>query len=63
MRQNWLKTVIILSLIAVLFVNPITRSIILFILPLGSGIDDLIVFVLIIAICLILLGKLIIKEK
>ena len=40
---NWLKVVIGLLVIALLMLQPLTRSIILFILPLGSGIDDLIV--------------------
>lgn len=33
------------AIIALLFWNPATRSVILFILPLGSGIDDLIFMV------------------
>lgn len=42
MRKKIFKWAIVLSVIAFLFIQPLTRQIILFILPLGSGIDDLI---------------------
>lgn len=44
--SNWAKTMIVLCLLLLLMINPITRQLILFILPLGSGIDDLIFFIL-----------------
>ena len=40
--QKLAWTAAVALLVAVLFWNPFTRSVILFILPLGSGIDDLI---------------------
>jgi len=36
------RIALILAIVALLFWNPMTRSIIVFILPLGSGYDDLI---------------------
>lgn len=44
--SNWAKTLIVLCLLLLLMINPFTRQLILFILPLGSGIDDLIFFIL-----------------
>lgn len=41
--RHWWKWVLGLAVVAFLFWNPATRAIILWILPLGSGIDDLIV--------------------
>jgi hypothetical protein len=42
MRKKIFKWAIALSVIAFLFIQPLTRQVILFILPLGSGVDDLI---------------------
>lgn len=57
MKSNWFKLSGIFALIATLFVNPITRNIILFILPLGSGFDDLVeIVVIFIAIVVFLIG-------
>jgi len=36
------KTLVIALVILFLFWNPMTRAVILFILPLGSGVDDLV---------------------
>ena len=36
------KTLVIALVILLLFWNPMTRAVILFILPLGSGVDDLV---------------------
>lgn len=44
--SNWAKTMIVLCLLLVLMLNPLTRQVIFLILPLGSGIDDLIFFIL-----------------
>lgn len=43
---NWAKTMIVLGLALLFMLFPHTRSVLLFILPLGSGIDDLIFFIL-----------------
>lgn len=53
----WKKVVIICISTILLLVFPPTRSIIIFILPLGSGIDDLIVFILIAIVLLVLFWK------
>ncbi len=42
-RQTWWKIALVAIVLAFLFWNPITRRAILWLLPLGSGIDDLIV--------------------
>lgn len=44
--SNWAKTMIILGLALLFMLFPPTRAVLLFILPLGSGIDDLIFFIL-----------------
>lgn len=44
--SNWAKTMIVLCLLLILMLNPFIRQLIIFILPLGSGIDDLIFFIL-----------------
>lgn len=44
--SNWAKTMIVLCVLLFLMLNPLTRQVIILILPLGSGIDDLIFFVL-----------------
>ena len=38
----------ILTLLVLLFWNPFTRQIILFLLPLGSGVDDLVFYILVV---------------
>lgn len=43
--SNWAKTVIVLLVILFLMIFPPTRHFIMFLLPLGSGIDDLIFFI------------------
>lgn len=44
--SNWAKTMIVLCLLLVLMINPLTRQMIFLILPLGSGVDDLIFIIL-----------------
>lgn len=44
--SNWAKTMVVLGLMVIAMAIPITRKVLLFVLPLGSGIDDLIFFVL-----------------
>jgi len=53
-----------LIFVAVVFVmwNPITRQVVLFLLPLGSGVDDL-VFIIAIVFAIVLRLILVIKEK
>jgi hypothetical protein len=41
--RHWWKLVLGLAIVAFLFWNPTTRAFVLWVLPLGSGIDDLIV--------------------
>lgn len=57
--SNWAKLLIIIGILCLLMLHPITRSVIMFILPLGSGIDDLIFFILLFAFLLILALKLV----
>lgn len=56
--SNWAKTMIVLAVLLLLILFPPTRAILLFILPLGSGIDDLIFFVLLFVFGLVALLKL-----
>jgi hypothetical protein len=56
--SNWAKTMIVLAVLLLLMLFPPTRAILLFILPLGSGIDDLIFFVLLFVFGLVALLKL-----
>lgn len=44
--SNWAKTMIVLCLLLVVMINPMTRQLVMLILPLGSGVDDLIFLVL-----------------
>lgn len=44
--SNWAKTMIVLCLLLVLMINPLARQMIFLILPLGSGVDDLIFIIL-----------------
>lgn len=55
--NNWTKVVIILLSLILLMLIPFTRAALLFILPLGSGIDDLIFFILLILLAIVLLMK------
>lgn len=62
--SNWAKVLIVLCVLALLLANPLTRQMILLILPLGSGIDDLIFFVVLAAIGAVLLVRVIpIRDK
>ena len=54
---NWQKAMLVVVALAVLMLIPITRALILFLLPLGSGIDDLIFFVLLACVGILLLIK------
>lgn len=44
--SNWAKTMTMLCLLLVLMINPMTRQMIFLLLPLGSGVDDLIFIIL-----------------
>lgn len=57
--SNWAKLLIIIGILCLLMLHPITRSVVMFILPLGSGIDDLIFFILLFAFLLVFSLKLI----
>lgn len=60
---NWWKALIAILILMWLFIFPPTRQVILFILPLGSGIDDLIFFMLLfVAVILVTLKVINIKE-
>lgn len=61
--KNWVKVCVGLAIMAILFANPYTRPIIHFILPLGSGIDDLIVMVALIWLVAILIYRAIVHRK
>ncbi len=47
--SNWAKAMIVLCVLLVLMINPLTRKVIFLILPLGSGIDDLVFLVVLFA--------------
>ena len=49
-ERHWWKAILGLAVLAFLFRNPAARRIVLWILPLGRGIDDLIVIVALILI-------------
>lgn len=55
--SNWSKVMLVVLALIILFFIPITRSIILFILPLGSGLDDLVFFALLFVAAILLLMK------
>ena len=55
--SNWAKIIWGLLIAALLLVTPFTRQIILIILPLGSGIDDLLFFVFLTLALLVFLIK------
>ena len=48
-RSNWAKTLITLCVLMLIMANPFTRQLVLLILPLGSGVDDLIFLILLFA--------------
>lgn len=56
--SNWAKTMIVLGLMVLAMAIPITRKILFLILPLGSGIDDLIFFILLFVFGIVVLIKL-----
>ena len=56
--SNWAKTLILLGMCVLAMAIPITRHLLLWILPLGSGIDDLIFFVLLFAFIIVALIRL-----
>lgn len=56
---NWTKLLLWLCVLAMVLAIPVTRMVLLLILPLGSGIDDLLFFVVIAAIGAVLLMKVI----
>ena len=55
---NWCKAVIVLAALLFLMIFPPTRSLVVFLLPLGSGIDDLIFFILLFATIMVVLFRL-----
>lgn len=55
---NWCKAVIVLAALLFLMIFPPTRSLVVFLLPLGSGIDDLIFFILVFATIMVVLFRL-----
>lgn len=56
--SNWAKTMIITFCAILVMAIPITRHVILWILPLGSGMDDLVFFVLLFLFAVIALIRL-----
>ena len=56
--SNWAKTLITLGVCMLAMAIPITRQLLLWILPLGSGIDDLIFFVLLFSFIIVSLIRL-----
>lgn len=48
--RPWLKALVVLLAVAFVWLNPVLRAVVIFILPLGSGPDDIVGVVLIIAI-------------
>lgn len=57
MNRNWWKVVIGLAITAYLFYHPLTRPIMLAILPLGKGIDDFLVWICLVCLCIIVFFK------
>ena len=55
--SNWAKTTLIAAALLVAMLNPMVRSIVILILPLGSGIDDLIFVILALVVFMLLLMK------
>lgn len=56
--SNWCKAVIVLAALLFLMIFPPTRSLVVFLLPLGSGIDDLIFFILLFVAIMVVLFRL-----
>lgn len=56
--SNWCKAVIVLAALLFLMIFPPTRSLVVFLLPLGSGIDDLIFFILLFVTIMVVLFRL-----
>lgn len=62
--SNWKKIVLTLCILILLMLFPITRRLIFLILPLGSGIDDLIFFILLFLLAVMLLLRTVpVKDK
>lgn len=55
--SNWAKTMIALCLLMVLLINPLTRRVIFLILPLGSGVDDLVFLIVFFAAAVVALMR------
>jgi hypothetical protein len=55
--KNWVKVALVLVIIAFLFANPFARAFIRFMLPLGSGMDDLIEIIALIILAALLVYK------
>lgn len=55
--SNWRKTMIALAVLLVLMMNPMTRQLILLILPMGSGVDDLVFFAILFGVFVMLLMR------
>lgn len=55
--SNWRKTMIVLAVLLVLMLNPMTRQLILLILPMGSGVDDLVFFAIFFAVLVMLMMR------
>lgn len=62
--KNWQKVLVVLGVLIFVMANPLTRQLVLWILPLGSGIDDLVFFVLLLmAAAVILIRVFPVKDK
>lgn len=62
--SNWKKLVLALCILILLMLFPITRRLMFLILPLGSGIDDLIFFILLFFLAVMLLLRAVpVKDK
>lgn len=55
--KNWMKVALWSLLVAILLANPYTRTIIILILPLGSGVDDFIEIVALLVFLIIMATK------
>lgn len=53
--RNWKAAMLSTVILILLFWIPFTRKVILFLLPLGSGVDDLVFFVLLIVAAFLLM--------
>ena len=62
--RNWSRVMICICVLMALLLFPFTRPIVLWLLPLGSGVDDLVFFVLVcLAVFLLLLRAAPVKDK